>query len=301
MDVILIIIFIIILLYFIYRLKKSLDEGKIVTTETFEDDYILPKVIYGFWDDYDENKVIQSHIRTWKRNISSDWEIVMLNKENVYKYVDSSFILKYGSGTLDPTRFADFLRVDLLQNRGGCWIDASILIKNGKFLDDMYKEMVNNKYDACFYEYKENTLLPSQPHIDNWFMMAPKNSKIITDLYFEFNRAYEMDFLKYKDRVIIPSGILLDKTLGYGDSTYLMQHAIFHYLFKIGKKYNILLKNASDSMYKLQILYGWNHDKVIEFILKNNNWDRLYGIKLTKGNRAAITNIDKYIEKIDSL
>jgi len=301
MDVILIIIFIIILLYFIYRLKKSLDEGKIVTTETFEDDYILPKVIYGFWDDYDENKVIQSHIRTWKRNISSDWEIVMLNKENVYKYVDSSFILKYGSGTLDPTRFADFLRVDLLQNRGGCWIDASILIKNGKFLDDMYKEMVNNKYDACFYEYKENTLLPSQPHIDNWFMMAPKNSKIITDLYFEFNRAYEMDFLKYKDRVIIPSGILLDKTLGYGDSTYLMQHAIFHYLFKKGKKYNILLKNASDSMYKLQILYGWNHDKVIEFILKNNNWDRLYGIKLTKGNRAAITNIDKYIEKIDSL
>ena len=225
----------------------------------------------------------------------------MLNKNNVYKYVDSSFISKYGSGTLDPTRFADFLRVDLLKNRGGCWMDASIFLTDCKFLYDMHKEMTNNKYDACFYEYKENTLLPSQPHIDNWFMMAPKNSKIITDLYDEFNKAFEMDFLKYKERIIVPSGILLDKTIGYGDSTYLMQHAIFHYLFKIGNKYNILLKNASDSMYKLQILYNWDHNKVIEFILKNNNWDRLYGIKLTKGNRAAITNIDKYIDKIDSL
>jgi hypothetical protein len=225
----------------------------------------------------------------------------MLNKNNVYKYVDASFITKYGSGTLDPTRFADFLRVDLLKNRGGCWMDASIFLTDCKFLYDMHKEMINNKYDACFYEYKENTLQPSQPHIDNWFMMAPKNSKIITDLYYEFNRAYEMDFLKYKNKIIIPSGILLDKTIGYGDSTYLMQHAIFHYLFKIGNKYNILLKNASDSMYKLQILYNWHHDKVIEFILKNNNWDRLYGIKLTKGNRSAITDIDKYIEKINSI
>ena len=67
-----------------------------------------------------------------------------------------------------------------------------------KFLDDYYNEMHKNKYDACFYEYKENTILPSQPHIDNWFMMAPKNSKILTDLYREFDKAFVMGFNKYK-------------------------------------------------------------------------------------------------------
>jgi len=301
MEKIYIIIFIVTLVYIIFKLRQSLNVGQIQTTETFDTDYVLPKVIYGFWDDYNDNKLIQSHVNSWKRNISSDWEIIMLTKDNVYKYVNSSFISKYGSGALDPTRFADFLRVDLLKNRGGCWIDASIFITSGKFLNDMHKEMTNNKYDACFYEYKENTLLASQPHIDNWFMMAPKNSKIITDLYDEFNKGFEMDFLKYKERIIIPSGILLDKTLGYGDNTYLMQHAIFHYLFKIGRKYDILLKNASDSMYKIQILYNWDHEKIIEFLLKNSNWDRLYGIKLTKGNRAFIKDVNKYIEKIDSL
>jgi hypothetical protein len=131
--------------------------------------------------------------------------------------------------------------------------------------------------------------------------MAPKNSKIITDLYHEFDRAYDMDFLKYKQEIIIPSGIFLEKTLGYGDNTYLMQHAIFHYLFKIGKKYDIVLKNASDSMYKLQIIYNWDHDKILDFILSNDNWKDLYGIKLTKGNRSAIIDEDEYVRKIDSL
>jgi hypothetical protein len=301
MSKIIIFISIIILLLFINNLKNYID-----LKENFEDKnekkkYILPKVIYGFWDDLDTNPIIQSHIRNWRKKFSPDWEIIILNKDNVYKHVDLAFLNKFGTGKIDATRFADFLRIDLLKKKGGCWIDASIFILNGKFLDDYYDEMIKNKYDACFYEYKENTILPSQPHIDNWFMMAPKGSKIISDLYYEFERAFDMDFLKYKNNVLIPSNILLDKTIGYGESTYLMQHAIFHYLFKIGKKYNILLKNASESMYKLHILYNWDHIKIIKFIVKNNNWDRLYAIKLTKGNRAAIKDKDQFIKKIDSL
>jgi len=294
-----IIILILFLLYLIYKIRESLNEGNI--KENFDQDYELPKIIYGFWDDIDSNPVIQAHIRNWRKKISKEWEIVILNKDNVYKYVEYEFIEKYGTGTLDPTRFADFLRVELLMKRGGVWMDATIFITDGSFLDKMYQEMIKNKYDASFYEYKEMTLLPEQPHIDNWFMMAPKGSKIITDLYKEFERAYDMDFLKYKNDVLIPSNILLDKTIGYGESTYLMQHAIFHYLFKIGKKYNLLLKNASESMYKLHILYSWDHNKIIKFIMKNNNWDRLYAIKLTKGNRAAIKDKDEFIKKIDSL
>ena len=301
MEIIIIIIFIIVLIYVITKLKISLNKCKVIKKESFNNHYILPKIIYGFWDDYDNNEIIKSHVRSWKRKISSEWKIIILTKANAYKYINNEFILKYGSGKLDPTRFSDFLRIELLKNTGGCWMDPSIFLTNGKFLDNIYDEMINKKYDGCFYEYKENTLLKSQPHIDNWFMMAPKNSKIITDLYYEFDKAYNMGFLNYKNKILIPSNILLDKTLGYGDNTYLMQHAIFHYLFKMGKKYNILLKNASDSMYKLQILYMWDNEEIIQFILKNNNWKKLYGIKLTKGNRSAITNIKDYIKKIDSL
>jgi hypothetical protein len=161
--------------------------------------------------------------------------------------------------------------------------------------------MKEYKYDACFYEYKEQTLNEAQPHIDNWFMMAPKDSKIITDLYSEFDKAFEMGFLQYKQTILIPSQINLTNTLGYEENTYLMQHAIFHYLFKIGNTYNILLKDASESMYKIQTLFNWNTEATIKFILDNNFWDNIYAIKLTKGDRNAISNKRAYIKKLLSL
>jgi hypothetical protein len=297
----LIIICILMLLYIINKLNKSIKVG-----ENFNDvnkkEYDLPKIIYAFWDDLDKNPLVKSCINSWRRHLSAKWQIVVLNKDNVYKYVEPEFIKKYGSGTIDSTRFADFLRIDLLQKRGGVWMDACIFITSGKFLDDMHDEMTANKYDACFYEYKENTLLPSQPHIDNWFMMAPKGSKIITDLYREFDRGYDMGFVKYKESVIIPSDIILDKTIGLDpENTYLMQHAIFHYLFKIGNHYDIILKNATESMYRIHQVFDWDHEKIVQFILENENWKNLYGVKLTKGTRSAILNIPEFCKKIDSL
>ena len=198
--IILIIIYVIYHKLNIYSFTKP---NKIIKKKELLGSYILPKVVYGFWDNLDENIIIQSHIRSWRRHLSSEWEIIILNKDNVYKYVDEKFINKYGSGELDATRFSDFLRIELLTKNGGCWIDASIFILNGKFLDDMHNEMMENQYDACFYEYKELTQDISQPHIDNWFMMAPKDSKILTNLYYEFNRAFDMGFLKYKQDVLM--------------------------------------------------------------------------------------------------
>jgi hypothetical protein len=293
---------ILIIIYIIYNnlnIRSFIKSNKIVKKKDLLDSYVLPKVVYGFWDNLDENIIIQSHIRSWRRHLSAEWEIIILNKDNVYKYVDESFINKYGSGELDATRFSDFLRIELLTKNGGCWMDASIFILNGKFLDDMYNEMILNQYDGCFYEYKELTQDISQPHIDNWFMMAPKGSKIISDLYYEFERAFDMDFLKYKFDVLLPSGILMDRTVGYGDSTYLLQHAIFHYLYKQGNTYNIVLKNASESMYKIQSIFAWDNEKVIEYVLLNDDWTGYYGIKLTKSNRAEIKDENEYIAHID--
>jgi hypothetical protein len=308
MKKIFIIISIVVLLLFINNLiyNINLNEDKIEDFKEIRykksnsDEYILPKVIYGFWDDLDTNLIIQSHIKNWRKKISKDWEIIILNKDNVYKYVDSEFLNRYGSGHIDSTRFSDFLRVYLLIKNGGCWIDASIFIIDGQFLDKYYDEMVENEYDACFYEYKEQTMNELQPHIDNWFMMAPKNSNILIDLYNEFDKAFEMDFLKYKNDILVPSGILLDKTIGYDDSTYLLQHAIFHYLFKKGNKYNIVLKNATESMYKIQEIFTWDHEKVLDYVIYNDDWTGFYGIKLTKGNRSVIKDEKVYIDIIDN-
>ena len=294
-------IIVIILLIIIYILFETLNLCNIDSFDNVNE-YILPKVIYGFWDNLEENIVIQSHIRSWKKYLSSEWEIIILNKDNVHKYVDAEFMNKYGNGKVDVTRFSDFLRLELLTKNGGCWMDAGIFITNGKFINNIYNDMIQNKYDGSFYEFNQKTINKSFPYIENWFMMAPKESKILTDLYYEFNRAFEMDFLKYKKDVLIASKINLQNTIGNNsDNTYLLQHAIFHYLFRNENKYHIKLYDASESFFRIQEDNKWDNDATINYIMKNNNWNSLYAIKLIKANRYSIKDYKDYVRKIDSL
>lgn len=265
-----------------------------------KNDYVLPKIVYGYWDNLNSNKIIQSHINTWKRKISKDWTINILNKENVNEYVSKDFMERYKN--LNPTRFSDFLRLELLKT-GGTWIDAGIIITNGNFLDEYHNEMIKNKYDATLYELKQNTIDSRTPYLENWFIMAPKNSKLINDLYGEFDKSYSMGFNEYKKKILIPSNVKLDKTIGYDDGTYLMQHAIINYLMLIGNIYKINIKDAGESMFKIHDYNNWSHHDIIKFLIENKDWKNLYAIKLIKKTRSHIDpkNEGKYISNINSI
>jgi hypothetical protein len=293
MNKIILIIFIISLLFYIIN-KKIIKEEKFTNNE-----YVLPKIIYGYYDN--PNNIINAHIETWKRNISPEWKIIFLNKENISQYVDSDFINKYKN--LRAFRFSDFLRLYLLNKTGGIWIDASIIILNNNFLNKYYEEMHKNKYDATLYELKGRTIEKDKPYLENWFIMAPKDSKFIKDLYNEFAISNDMTFLKYKKTVLIPSKINLKNTIhDDNDDTYLMQHAIIHYLFHQNKKYNLNIKDANDSMFKIHNKVSWDNSKIINYIIENDNWDKFYAIKLGGNQRRVLKGdlIDTFINKLNS-
>jgi hypothetical protein len=303
MNKLFIIIAIVILLLFINNLKKYIEikENFNDVNTTNNSEYILPKVLYTFWDNLESDTLIQAHMNNWHKKFSKEWKIVIISTKTLHQYVSDDFIKKYAQCQIDTTRFSDFLRIELLTKNGGVWLDASVIIITGQFLDDYYNEMIQNKYDGLFYEYKEFTQLETQPHIENWFIMAPKNSKILIDLYREFDKAFGMGFVTYKKEVLIKSGTLIKLTLGYDDdNTYLMQHAILQYLLKDDyNKYNIKLKNATENMYKIHQNFNWNHVDIIKFILTNTNWENHIGIKLTRHNREVIPNRDEFIQKIN--
>jgi hypothetical protein len=266
-------------------------------------EYILPKQIYCYWHDLSNNRVINAHLMTWKKHIPSDWKINIIDNKNLHNFVSKKFINKYIY--LDPVRFSDFLRLELLVNNGGVWMDPGIFITNGTFLDTFHSEMITHKYDATLFEFVVNTTMPHAPHLDNWCIMAPKNSKLIKDLYTEFIKSENIGFLKYKNTVLIPSNINLIRTLKYEDDTYLMQHAIFNYLFhtKPRNYYYVNIKDSYDSMFKIQSLHYWNHKETIDFIINNKDWSTYYAVKLTSKSRNFITdqNINEYIRAIEQI
>ena len=81
-----------------------------------------------------------------------------------------------------------------------------------------------------------------------------------------------------------------------------MQHAIIHYLLNTGNKYKLNIKDAEESMFKVQQLNNWDKDRVIDFIINNKDWTNYYSIKLVKFLRNGITynNKNAFIKKLQS-
>ena len=296
---VLILILCIIIFYFINKFLEKNNINKFTNIEKFQSsyninqEYILPKDIYAYWDN--PNDHINAYINTWKRNIPSDWNVHFITKENIMNYVDQDFYNKFKD--LPSFRFADFLRVYLLSKKGGTWFDTTSIIINGQFLENYWKEMNEHKYDVTLYELSDHSY-EGYPYLENWFFMAPKNSKFMTDLYNEFTRSFEMDFLVYKKTVLM-SEISLKNTLQNGSKTYHMQHAIIHYLLK-NNKYNMNIKDANESMFKVQRINDWNSTKFIDYIL-NNDLKDFYAIKLVKFNRKAIKNEQQFTERLNNI
>ena len=162
--------------------------------------------------------------------------------------------------------------------------------------------MIDHKYDVCVYELIEKTVIESEPYLENWFIMAPKGSKYIIDLYNEFERGRKMDYKIYKKIILKPSGVILKNTISDDDdNTYLMQHAIVNYLQKTGNKYKINKKDAYESFFKLHNLLSWNHEEVMNVFIKKDNWADYYALKFTSGQRNFIKNEEEFIKRLDSL
>lgn len=273
----------------------------VLSIEKFENseiDYILPKNIYAYWNNYESDLLIQAFVINWRKHIPNDWTINIISDNNLSNYVDNIFIQKYNM--LPSYRFSDFLRLELLKKNGGCWIDISTILLNGMVLNNYRDEMIINKYDVLLFEFKVKTIDIKFPYLENWFIMAPKNSKYIGDLYTEFNKAYNMEFIKYVDNVLIPNNINLNNTIGYNGETYLMQHAIAHYLLSINK-YKINIKLAEDSMFMIQQMFNWDSDKIINYIMTCNEWNGILGIKFVSKVRDAIIDTNQFIDRLHNI
>ena len=294
-----ILIFIILYLLFIILFKDNIFKKQLDYFTDDKEEYIFPKYIYAYWDNLEGEELINSFIQNWKKKINSDWKIIIITKDTLKNYVSEEFIKKYEY--LPSFRFSDFLRLELLLNTGGVWMDISTIIVDGVFLDDFYDEMIYSKFDVCVYELKPLTISQKYPYLENWFIMAPKNSPYIKDLYDEFSKAEEMGFLNYKQNILMPTGINFDNIFKQQEeNTYLMQHAIVMFLFYKKNVYHLSIKNAEEGFLKILASNNFDTTKTGEYIMNNDLSDN-YAIKLTKWDRYNINDIYDFIRKIENI
>jgi hypothetical protein len=117
-------------------------------------------------------------------------EIIVITEKNIREFVDFPNYIwkKYHKKRIPNAQFSDLLRISLLAQYGGIWMDATC------FLTDEIPDYVTNAPVFCF----KSFLSASHGKASNWFIAAQSNNPIICqtrDMLFEYWR--KESFLKH--------------------------------------------------------------------------------------------------------
>jgi len=247
--------------------------------------YTLPKIIWSYWEK-DIPPLIQAILDDRARNLPG-WKHIHLDETTCRHYIHQPFPSNYH--TLSPPHKADWIRLALLIEYGGCWMDSAIIVNSQDELDDMYVNSCRSMSEFTGF-YLERLVFQQNitTYIENWFIMAPVRSRFIQTVMNEYTKAIDLGFDAYKSIALqtAPSAEHIYKLSG----TYLTQHVCIQVaLYKVNPV--ILLYRAEDSMMKLNYECDFKSPCIMEKIRDEKSVrNRIPFMKLTSHERA--TNID---------
>jgi hypothetical protein len=184
----------------------------------------LPKRIWILWlQGYDEAPPIVKHCyHTWK-DANPDWEVVLLNQDNLQNYVKIDLPDSKIQG-LTPNGYANLIRLKLLIEYGGVWADSTCYCLQP--LNDWMPHHIQSGFFA-FNNLNKDRL------ISNWFLAARPNNYIIKTLYDNLIHYWQNNNLQYIKN--IKALRLLNKTLR--SNVYISRYWFHPLITKILKVY----------------------------------------------------------------
>lgn len=117
-----------------------------------------------------------------------DWNVVLITADNFADYATlPNFIIdKWKSGIIGNAHFSDILRLQLLIEHGGLWLDATTL------LTDCIPDYV---LQSDFFVFHNGWMDEEMINVANWFIFSKRNSNLLLtqsrDLLIEYWRKYD--------------------------------------------------------------------------------------------------------------
>jgi hypothetical protein len=247
----------------------------------------LPRVIWSYWNDPQIPPKLRS-ILAERKHVLSTWDHRVLNEDSVYDYIPRDAFPE-GYDLLIHQHKADWIRLYILKIYGGCWMDSSIIVNSDHELERLYRESIQRNSEFTGFYLQANTLNSvKDTYIENWFIMAPARSRLISLWYEEFTEAVSIGFLPYRKKV--SASINVSNLYGGDDDTYLTQHAALQYVLqtRLPAKPNILIFDASDTMFKPHIDCKWDSSCVVKYIRETPKDKQPPYIKLRGNERSEL-------------
>lgn len=181
-----IIFFTIITLFLIYTFRENINEtfinaalpgGKGVGPHN------IPKVIWTYWNEGTPPKLVQLCMNGWKR-LNPDFKIVLIKRNTVTDIIQDPLPENFNS--FSPQRQSDWIRLAVLKNFGGYWLDSTIMLTCGLAAPVSPKNTADGSGVAYFNPF--HTIKKSNPIIETWFIGVQKGNIFIEAWFIEFDR-----------------------------------------------------------------------------------------------------------------
>lgn len=236
-----------------------------------------PKVIWWCWlQGFDNAPEIAKACHKSLKNHLKDYEIRVIDSVNWSQYVHlpDYIVERWNKKQIPPALFSDLLRLQLLIEHGGSWIDSTVLC-TGNVKENHNENFLNA--DLFLFQYTpEGTT--KDISISNWFISACSNNEVLMTLR-------DMLFAYWKN---------YNCTLDY---------YIFHLFFaKVAKEYpeQIAGMPYGFSMRSLTLLHHWGET------FEQKKWDKLISKvcfhKLAfRNDQKIINNKENYYNHILSI
>ena len=135
------------------------------------------KKIWIYWHQGFENTsdLIKKCVFSWQTH-NPDYEIHLLDQTNIQNFIDIDDVKEcYRNKPLELAALADVIRLRLLSNYGGIWVDATCFCLR-PLNEWLPAEMTKNSGFFCP-SYRPGS---SERIMDNWFLASKKSAPLIT-------------------------------------------------------------------------------------------------------------------------
>ena len=233
--------------------------------EGFQTEGTVPKKIWTYWDSKDTvPDILNTCVDSW-RKYNPDYEIILVYKDTVGDYVDIPDTLKTHPNFTDTrSRYADLVRLFLLEKYGGIWMDMSCIMYQP--LDDWLP-----KTDFFCFTYDQGRKNHPFPILENWFIAVKPQHPFI--------QAWKKEFLEIQSFPSVKEYVASRRKMGVDISTiehmadYLAMHVGAQKILQIDKYDSQTLTMRETSQpggpFWFLIKNGWNADKGIEEACEN--------------------------------
>lgn len=172
----------------------------------------LPRIVWTYWDKGESAMpaFYKANVSRWREILGKssspqrNWEVRVINKipgdaNNYGKFIDPAKLptIEYFQAKIDPTEtklnpqviLSDFIRMELLLEKGGVWMDPSIILhKDLEELADLLERMVPHTI-LGFTSYEQATReLKYADSLENFFLMSLPQTELFKQWRVSFHQ-----------------------------------------------------------------------------------------------------------------